>query len=83
MSKKPIVLCIMDGFGLRSEKHGNAILAANKPNLDYLFANYPNTILEASGEYVDVVYVEEVGSQVVRRVLLSELEEKLKEKIYE
>ena len=52
MSKKPIVLCIMDGFGLRSEKHGNAILAANKPNLDYLFANYPNTILEASGEYV-------------------------------
>ena len=52
MSRKPIVLCIMDGFGLRSEKHGNAILAANKPNLDYLFSNYPNTILEASGEYV-------------------------------
>ena len=37
MSKKPIVLCIMDGFGLRSEKHGNAILAANKPNLDTSF----------------------------------------------
>ena len=43
MSKKPIVLCIMDGFGLRNEKHGNAIYAAKKPNLDYLFSNYPNT----------------------------------------
>lgn len=52
MNKKPIVLCIMDGFGLRSEKHGNAIYAAKKPNLDYLFSTYPNTILEASGEYV-------------------------------
>ena len=52
MSNKPIVLCIMDGFGLRNESHGNAIYAAKKPNLDYLFSNYPNTILEASGEYV-------------------------------
>ena len=52
MAKKPIVLCIMDGFGLRNEKYGNAIYAAKKPNLDYLFSNYPNTILEASGEYV-------------------------------
>ena len=50
--KKPVALIIMDGFGLRSEKHGNAIYAAKKPNLDYLFSTYPNTILEASGEYV-------------------------------
>ena len=28
MGKKPGVLCIMDGFGLRNEKHGNAIYAA-------------------------------------------------------
>lgn len=38
---------------------------------------------KASGEYVDVVYVEKVGSHVVRKVLLSNLEEKLKEKVYE
>ena len=31
--KKPVVLCIMDGFGIRESKEGNAILAANTPNL--------------------------------------------------
>lgn len=35
--KKPLILMILDGFGIAPEK-GNAIKAANKPNIDKLFA---------------------------------------------
>lgn len=49
---KPIVLCIMDGVGIRHEIKGNAFKMANKPNLDYLYNNYPHSLLEASGELV-------------------------------
>ena len=53
MSKKDLVmLVIMDGYGIREECHGNAICHANKPNLDKLFKEYPNTIIQASGEAV-------------------------------
>lgn len=34
MSKKPVVLMILDGFGLTNKVDGNAVSAANKPNLD-------------------------------------------------
>ena len=47
--KRPLVLCILDGFAFRDETEGNAIKAANKPNLDKLFAEYPTTTLGASG----------------------------------
>ncbi len=47
--KKPLLLCIMDGFGLNPAENGNAIHMANTPNLDKLFASYPNTQLAASG----------------------------------
>lgn len=49
---RPTMLMILDGYGIREESHGNAITAANKPNLDRLFAKYPFITLEASGEYV-------------------------------
>ena len=48
MSKKPLVLCIMDGFG-NNQPNGNAIFAAKKPNLDRLFAENPTTAIGASG----------------------------------
>ena len=48
-----VVLCIMDGFGIREEVvYGNAIKQAHTPNLDYLKREYPNILLEASGEQV-------------------------------
>lgn len=50
--KKPLMLVIMDGFGLSETKVGNAIAAAKTPNINYLFQNYPNTTLGASGEDV-------------------------------
>ena len=40
MSKKPVLLCIMDGYGMPEIDEGNAIAAAKKPNLDKLFAEY-------------------------------------------
>ena len=53
MSKKLAMLVIMDGYGINNNPNEkNAIAVASKPNLDYLFKNYPNTILGASGEDV-------------------------------
>ena len=49
MSKKPYVLCIMDGFGKNPSQHGNAIAMAKKPNLDKLMAECPYTYIGASG----------------------------------
>jgi 2,3-bisphosphoglycerate-independent phosphoglycerate mutase len=48
----PVVLTILDGWGYRTETHGNAIAAAHLPNWDRMLATYPWTLLEASGEEV-------------------------------
>lgn len=47
--KKPVVLMIMDGFGLNPDAYGNAIKAAKTPNLTRLFAENPFTKIGASG----------------------------------
>ncbi len=48
--KKPLVLCILDGFGwVPEETYGNAIIAAKTPFLDKLFSQYPNVNISASG----------------------------------
>ncbi|MBO4693659.1 MAG: 2,3-bisphosphoglycerate-independent phosphoglycerate mutase [Clostridia bacterium] len=47
--KKPVVLTIMDGFGINLQTKGNAIKAANTPRLDDIFANCPTTQIGASG----------------------------------
>ena len=49
---KPLVLCILDGCGIREESDGNAFKNANTPTLDMLFKTYPHSILQASGPYV-------------------------------
>ncbi|NMC44084.1 MAG: 2,3-bisphosphoglycerate-independent phosphoglycerate mutase [candidate division Zixibacteria bacterium] len=43
------LLCILDGFGLRGVKEGNAILAARNPNIMSLFKSWPNRAIEGSG----------------------------------
>ena len=40
--KKLVMLVIMDGYGIRENPDGNAIVAAKKPNLDKLFQKYPD-----------------------------------------
>ncbi len=52
MKKRPIVLCIMDGYGLTDRVDGNAVKLANTPNLDDLMAMYPTTTIHASGKAV-------------------------------
>ncbi len=47
--KKPVVLCIMDGFGIRDTDEGNAIHAAKTPNLTKFFNENPFTTIGASG----------------------------------
>ena len=46
--KKPLILMILDGFGI-APKDGNAIKAAKKPNIDKLFSSNPITQIGASG----------------------------------
>ncbi|SCJ78168.1 2%2C3-bisphosphoglycerate-independent phosphoglycerate mutase [Anaerotruncus sp. 2789STDY5834896] len=47
--KKPLALIIMDGFGYNQSDYGNAIEAANTPNLDRILNNYPMVHIGASG----------------------------------
>ena len=47
-----ILLCIMDGFGLREPAPDNAIAAAHTPNYDRLMAECPHTAIDCSGEAV-------------------------------
>ncbi len=47
--KKPVVLCIMDGFGISEVNEGNAIYTAKTPNLTKLFNENPFTTIGASG----------------------------------
>ena len=65
MSKKKVVLCIMDGFGVREHVvYGNAIKQAHTPNLDYLKKTYPNILLDASSEPVGLPFGQMGNSEV-------------------
>ncbi|WP_112320467.1 2,3-bisphosphoglycerate-independent phosphoglycerate mutase [Oceanibium sediminis] len=48
----PVVLCILDGWGLRPETEANAVALANTPAFDRLMANYPHATLTAHGTAV-------------------------------
>ncbi|HEX3940777.1 MAG TPA: 2,3-bisphosphoglycerate-independent phosphoglycerate mutase [Acidobacteriaceae bacterium] len=50
--RKPLVLAILDGWGYRAERNGNAIALARKPVYDKLLSEYPNTLLHASDHFV-------------------------------
>jgi 2,3-bisphosphoglycerate-independent phosphoglycerate mutase len=47
--KRPVVLVVLDGWGYRPERDGNAIALANTPTWDGLVAAHPGTLLDASG----------------------------------
>ena len=49
MSKKPVMLMILDGWGVAPARDVNAATLAQTPNLDRYFAEFPHTTLEASG----------------------------------
>ena len=52
MSKKPVVLMVLDGYGLNDKTEGNAIAQANTPVMDKLMAECPFQKGNASGLYV-------------------------------
>ena len=49
---RPVVLCILDGYGAREETANNAIAAARTPTMDRLTASCPHAVLDASEEHV-------------------------------
>jgi 2,3-bisphosphoglycerate-independent phosphoglycerate mutase len=52
MAAVPLVLCILDGVGVRACRRNNAVRLAKMPFLDALLAKYPNMLLGASGKSV-------------------------------
>lgn len=74
-----VTLCILDGFGEKKEKLGNAVKAAGTPNLDKLKKDYPHTTILASGGAVGlpdgVMGNSEVGHLTIGagRVILQDL----------
>ena len=51
-NKSPLALIILDGFGYRAEREGNAIALAEMPYYRELLEKYPHTLIQASGECV-------------------------------
>ena len=49
MRKKPVVLMILDGYGLNDKVEGNAVAQANTPVMDSLMKEYPFVYGNASG----------------------------------
>lgn len=49
MSKSPVAIIILDGFGWREESYGNAVAQANKPNFDRYWNEFPHATMKASG----------------------------------
>jgi len=50
--RKPVLLVILDGFGISANKANNGVLAARTPNLDSYFSRFPHTQIRASGSAV-------------------------------
>lgn len=51
-ARRPVVLCVLDGFGHRVERTDNAILLARTPNIERLRALHPPAFLQASERHV-------------------------------
>jgi len=64
MRPKPVILIILDGWGVASPSHGNAITLAKKPNFDSYLENYPAFTVQASGEAVGLSWGEMGNSEV-------------------
>src|SRR5262245_3546010 len=61
---KPIVLVVLDGWGISNALQGNAIREATAPTFDTLNKNYPLTVLQASGMSVGLPWGTAGNSEV-------------------
>jgi 2,3-bisphosphoglycerate-independent phosphoglycerate mutase len=79
MSLAPLVLCVLDGWGISKNKSSNAIANANTDFFDFLTNNYPNSIIETSGKAVGLPQGQmgnsEVGHMTIGsgRIILQDL----------
>lgn len=64
MAVRPVMLIILDGWGIREMEHGNAPMAAHTPNVDSWMRNLERSVLDASGEAVGLV-PEQMGNSEV------------------
>lgn len=64
MQIKPVVLIILDGFGIAPPSRGNAVSIAKTPNINRLIQEYFSTTLSASGEAVGLFWGEQGNSEV-------------------
>lgn len=55
MAKKPVMLIILDGWGIRETEHGNAVVQSNTPNFDRWMQEGERSIIHTSGEHVGLV----------------------------
>jgi 2,3-bisphosphoglycerate-independent phosphoglycerate mutase len=69
LSATPVILVILDGFGINPRKEGNAIANAATPNLDTLLKNYPNSRLSMSGRDVGLPDGQMGNSEVGHMIL--------------
>ena len=60
---KPVVLIVLDGWGIAPEGPGNAITQAKIPNFKSFWGSYPHTSLLASGEAVGLPHEEKGNSE--------------------
>lgn len=49
MTKQPVAIIILDGFGWRQDTDHNAVALANKPNFDRYWEEFPHATMQASG----------------------------------
>lgn len=61
---RPVVLLILDGWGVAPPNRGNAISLAQTPVFDELVCTYPTMLLQASGEAVGLPWGEMGNSEV-------------------
>ena len=61
----PVVIIVIDGYGLPKSDVGSAIAAARKPTLDRLCADYPNIRLRAHGTAVGMPSDDDMGNSEV------------------
>ncbi len=55
MARKPIMLIVLDGWGMRAAEHGNAVQQGNTPNFDNWMKTRERAIVHTSGEQVGLV----------------------------
>lgn len=61
---KPLVLAVLDGWGVAPANDGNAIYLAKTPHIDHFIAEYPAMTLSASGNEVGLNFGEMGNSEV-------------------